>query len=135
MSQQEAIEFFEAYNTAFDALDGDAVAAFWHTPSAIADNRSVTWWSERAPMLANMHALCDVYRKAGYRRAAHRIEDFVSLGHNDAFANVAWTIESEGGFVLQSFRTGYNLRRCTQEPGQPVRVVLCTAYEEDLKKL
>jgi hypothetical protein len=135
MSQQEAIEFFKTYNAAFDALDGSAVAAFWHTPSGIADNRSVTWWPERAPMLANMLALCDVYRKAGYRRAVHRIEDFVPMGQNDAFANVAWMIEGEGGAVLQSFRTGYNLRRCTQEPGQPVRVVLCTAYEEELNKL
>jgi hypothetical protein len=135
MSQQEVIQFFKQYNAAFDTLDGDAVAALWHVPSGIVDSRTVTWWPERALIVANMHALCNVYRKAGYQRAVHQIQDLIVLGRNDAFVNVAWTIEDGDETVLQSFCTGYNLRRCTQEPGQPIHVVLCTAYEEQISKL
>jgi hypothetical protein len=132
MSLQEVTGFFTRYNTAFDALDGDAVAALWHTPSGIHSGENITWWAERAPMQANMQALCDVYRKAGYARATHRVADHVALGADGAFANVAWTIENAQGHVLQSFRTGYHLQRFA---GGAIRVVMCSAYEENLKNL
>ena len=36
MSLQEVEQFFQRYEAAFNALDGDAVADLWHSPSGIA---------------------------------------------------------------------------------------------------
>jgi hypothetical protein len=135
MSLQEVSEFFAQYNAAFDALDGDAVAGLWHDVSGICSGEHVTLWPTREPMQENMRKLCEVYRQAGYVRATHRITGHVSMGANAAFINVTWTIEGQHGRVLQSFNTGYNLQRFAGKPQAPIRVVLCTAYEENLSEI
>jgi hypothetical protein len=135
MSLQEVTTFFERYNTAFDALDAEAVTTLWYTPSGIRSGECMTWWSEREPMHANMSALCEVYRKAGYARAKHTIESHVPLGKDGAFVNVAWALERADGAELQRFHTGYNLQRFVSEPHQPIRVVHCTAFEENINEL
>lgn len=135
MTHADIQRFFDRYTAAFDALDGDAVAALWHTPSGIADARGVTWWTDTAAVAANMRELCKVYRNAGYVRAQHRILDAVPMGADDAFVNVAWVIEGSGGTVLQSFRTGYQLKKPPGAAADAIRVLLCTAYEEDITQL
>ncbi|MFD2453083.1 Cif family virulence factor [Ideonella paludis] len=40
MSLQEVEQFVQRYQAAFNALDGDAVADLWHSPSGIADERA-----------------------------------------------------------------------------------------------
>jgi hypothetical protein len=135
MSLQEAVDFFDRYNAVFDRLDGDAVAALWHTPSGIRSSEAMTWWPEREPMRANMHALCDVYRNAGYAKARHQITTHVPMGADAAFVNVAWTLERADGSVLQRFCTSYNLQRFASEAGAPVKVVHCTAYQENIQAL
>lgn len=135
MTHADIHRFFDHYTAAFDALDGAAVATLWHTPCGIADARGVTWWTDAADTAANMRALCEVYRKAGYVRAQHRVLDAVLMGADDAFVNVAWVIEGAGGTVLQSFRTGYQLKKTPGTGADAIRVLLCTAYEEDLSTL
>ncbi|MGL4576458.1 MAG: hypothetical protein ACRCV9_16860 [Burkholderiaceae bacterium] len=135
MSLQEVSEFFVRYNAAFDALDCDAVARLWHDASGIRSGEQTTWWPVREPMQENMRQLCEVYRQAGYVRATHRITGHVSMGADAAFVNVAWTIEGQHGRVIQSFNTGYNLQRFASEPARSIRVVLCTAYEENLSEI
>jgi hypothetical protein len=135
MRLQEVEQFFQEYNAAFDALDGDAVAAMWHDTSGICAGETITWWPAREPMRENMRELCEVYQQAGYVRAAHQITGYVPMGADAAFVNVAWTIEGTQGRVLQSFNTGYNLQRFAGNARAAIRVVLCTAYEENLNKL
>jgi hypothetical protein len=135
MTHADIHRFFDHYAAAFNALDGDAVAARWHTPSGIADARGVTWWTDTGAVANNMRALCEVYRKAGYVRAQYRVLDVVPLGADDAFVNVAWVIEGSGGTVLQSFRTGYQLKKPPGAAADAIRLLLCTAYEEDLSTL
>jgi hypothetical protein len=135
MGLQEVTAFFESYNAAFDRLDADAVTALWHTPSGIRLGERMTWWAEREPMHANMVALCELYRKAGYARARHAIESHVPLGKDGAFVNVAWVLERSDGSELQRFHTGYNLQRFADDSGQAIRVVHCTAFEENINQL
>lgn len=135
MSLQETEAFFERYRDAFNAGDGDAVADLWHTPSAISDSREgvarVTWWSEDAPMRANMRALCDVYRSAGGHRWSFDLIDHIELGTNHAFAQIGWTMHRLDGEVMQSFATGYQLLRTAAGP----RALMCTAYQEEFSEL
>jgi hypothetical protein len=123
--------FFECYREAFNALDGDAVAALWHTPSGIAQNGGVTWWTDAAPMRSNMAALCAVYRQAGFARTEFELKAVHALGPQFAWADVRWTLWRDGGTVLQRFDTAYQL---IQTPAG-WRVLLCTAYEEDVKAM
>ena len=131
MSREEVMAFFDAYQDAFNALDGDAVAELWHVPSGITDSRSTTWWADDAPMRANHRALCDIYRGLNYGRADHQITAFHPLGANHAFADVRWTLRRKDGSILQRFGTGYQLIRGPRGP----QVLLCAAYEEDYKEM
>jgi hypothetical protein len=140
VSQTEVFLFFETYRDAFNRLDGDAVADLWHTPSGIADAKpdahglpaaQLTWWPEEAAMRSNHRALCEVYRSASYGRADFEISHHQALGHHHATALLRWTITRKDGSVLQRFGTHYHLMRTTQGP----RVMLCTAFEEDLQAM
>ena len=137
MSASEVQAFFETYRDAFDRLDGDAVAALWHTPSGITHARAggataqLAWWSDEAPMRANHRALCELYRSLAYRSAEFEIVDCISLGANHALANLHWTLRRDDGALLQDFHTGYHLLRTPDGP----RVLLVTQYEEDLARM
>ena len=131
MSREEVVGFFKAYQDAFNALDGDAVAELWHVPSGITDKQSTVWWADDAPMRANHHALCKIYRGLNYGRADHQIRAFHPLGGDHAFADVRWTLQRQDGSVLQQFGTGYHLIRGPRGP----QILLCTAYEEDYKEM
>ncbi len=120
--------FFDFYRDAFSALDGDAVAALWHTPSGIAQNGSVTWWTQPQPVRDNMLALCGVYREAGFARTEFELMAVHSLGAQFAWTDVQWTIYRQDDSVLQRFRTAYHLIHTVQG----WRVLMCTAYQEDL---
>jgi hypothetical protein len=135
VSKDEVGAFFARYRDAFDLLDGDAVADLWQVPGGIAHTvegrAQLTWWPDDEPMRSNHRALCDAYRTAGYARAEFEIEHSVPLGPDHAFARVRWTLHRADGSVLQRFGTGYQLVRADDGP----RVLLCTAYEEDLKEM
>lgn len=131
MSLEETRAFFDRYRAAFNALDGDAVADLWHSPSGIADRRGFTVWADDAPMRDNMHRLCDVYRGNGYARADFELLQHLSLGADHAVANLQWRLWRSDGSLLQAFRTGYQLARTADG----VRVLTCTAYEEDIAEM
>ena len=137
MSQREVLAFFRRYRAAFDRLDGDAVAALWHTPSAIADSAPgatharVTAWHDSAPMRDNMRALCDLYRRNGYDAAEFELIDHLPLGRDQSFARLRWTLRRRDASVLQSFGTGYHLLR--GEDG--IRVLAVAAFAEDIRKM
>jgi ketosteroid isomerase-like protein len=125
---RDITEFFEQYRDAFNRLDGDAIANLYCVPSGIVGDRGLTAWQSREPIAENMVALCALYQANGYKRAHFQPNQFISQGADFAVADVAWTIEREGGAEPWRFHTTYNL--CRTAEGW--RVVLCTAYEEKL---
>ena len=135
MSLQEVEQFFQRYEAAFNALDGDAVADLWHSPSGIAHDRdgagALTWWADETPMRANHRALCDIYRKAGFHRTVGTLVDHQDLGSHQSTALIDWTIARQDGSTLQRFHTHYHLMRGPQGP----KVLLCTAYQEDISEM
>lgn len=118
--------FFDAYQAAFDALDGAAIAALYAEPSAIAQGGRLTHWPTREPVEQNMVALCDLYRGKGYVRARHVPERFFAQGADYAVADLQWRIDWAEGAPWR-FNTTYNLVRTASG----WRVLLCTAYAED----
>lgn len=137
MSRREVLAFFRRYRTAFDRLDGDAVAALWHMPSHVADSAPaaaharVTHWTDDASMRDNMHDLCAHYRSAGYHRAEFELLGHLPLGRDQSFAQLGWTLTRRDGSTLQRFGTGYHLVR--SERG--VRVLAAAAYQEKLRPM
>ncbi len=135
MSLVETQAFFEAYREAFNRLDGDAVADLWHSASGITDSLAgcgrITWWPQDAPMRANHHALCELYRNNGYHHADFQIEQHLPLGPQHAFAHLHWTLKRADGSVLQQFHTGYQLMRTAAGP----KVLLAVAHQEDIQEM
>jgi hypothetical protein len=137
MSPQETTEFFERYRDSFNRLDGDAVADLWHVPASITDSNAdggamrVTAYTEDAPMRANMHALCDVYRRNGFERADFEIVNHVPLGAQHAFALLHWTLRRADGSALQSFHTGYQIGRS----GAGVKALMAVAFQENIAEM
>jgi hypothetical protein len=133
MTMHEVQGFFDTYRDAFNRLDGDAVADLWHRSSGIADNHGeggsaqLTWWPDDAPMRANHHTLCEIYRHNGYARADFEIEQHQPLGLNHAFAHLHWTLTRADGSLLQQFHTGYQRMRTASGP----RVLLAVAHQEN----
>lgn len=118
--------FFEAYRDAFNALDGDAVAALYAEPSGIAQDGIYTHWPDPASTTQNMVALCALYRDKGYVHADFTPGVFIDQGPSHAVVDVTWRITWSAGQAPWCFRTTYNLMRTDQG----WRVVLCTAYSE-----
>ena len=135
MDRNEAQAFFERYRAAFEQLDGDAVAALWHTPSAIADSRDghgrVMVWADEPPMRANMHALCAAYREAGFARCEFELLDHLSFSPDHLVVHLRWTLWRTDGALLQRFGTGYQLLRGVGG----WRVFCTTAYQEALAEM
>jgi hypothetical protein len=129
--------FFERYRDAFNALDADAVADLWHTPSSITDTppgdvaARVTLWTDDASKRRNMHALCDVYVQNDYGRAEFAFDHHLPLGPNHAFVNLYWRLWRTDGTVLQEFHTAYHLLRTEEGP----KVLMANAYEEDVGRM
>jgi hypothetical protein len=120
--------FFELYRDAFNRLDPEAIARLFSVPSMITSPLGSVVWNEAGQIHANMVALCERYRSHGFAAAEFAARDLIEQPPDHAVVDLEWTIHRSGGRPSRSFRTGYNLRR---EP-QGWRIVLCTAYEEDL---
>lgn len=118
--------FFEAYRSAFNALDGEAVAALYAVPSGIASSGRYTHWASRDPIESNMVALCDLYRQHGFISADFQVAAFIAQGDSFAVADLAWKITWRGKDESR-FNTTYNLMRIADR----WRVLLCTAYSEE----
>ena len=123
---RDIMEFLEQYRSAFDRLDGAAVAELYCVPSAIVSDHGLTTWQSREPIAENMVALCKLYRENGYNQAQFQPLHFISQGDDFAVVDVEWTIERKANVDPWRFRTTYNLRR----GAEGWRVLLCTAYEE-----
>lgn len=131
MTQASVRGFFAAYAAAYEALDGDAVAAHCAVPCGISQGEAVTWWAEHEPMRDNMRRLCALYAQAGLARAVPALEHVHLLGAHDAFALVRWTLARADGSLLQRFATGYHLKHTAAG----LKIVLVTAFDEDLNAL
>lgn len=118
--------FFSRYRDAFNQLDGEAVAALYAEPSAIAQDGVVTHWPDRAAVAANMVALCAQYRARGFVAAAFEPGQHLPLGPHDAVVTLRWRITWARGAPDGLFGTAYHLTRTPQG----WRVLLCTAFEE-----
>ena len=123
---QEIRAFFERYRDAFNALDGDAVAALYAEPSGIAQDASYTHWSNRLAASDNMRALCRLYQDKGFVAAEFEPSGFIEQGEHHAVADVRWRITWNSGQEPWLFNTTYNLLRTAQG----WQVLLCTAYSE-----
>jgi uncharacterized protein (TIGR02246 family) len=124
--QAEITALFENYQTAFNRLDGEAVADLYAVPSGIASDAGYTHWATREPIAKNMVALCEQYRKKGFASAVFQVAAFLPQGENFAIADLAWTILWTDGQGDWHFNTTYNIFRTPDG----WRVLLCTAYSE-----
>ena len=118
--------FFERYRSAFDALDGEAVARLYAVPSGIASDSGYTHWPAVEPIRKNMVALCALYRANGYVGTEFEPVAFIAQGEHYGVADIEWTIRWREKDASR-FRTTYNLMRVSDD----WRVLLCTAYSEE----
>ena len=87
---QEIRAFFERYREAFNALDGEAVAALYAEPSGIAQDAVYTHWSNRQAVSENMRALCQLYAGQGFVAAEFEPSRFIEQG---VFSNSGMSLE------------------------------------------
>jgi len=63
--EREIAAFLELYRQAFDMLDADAIADLYAVPSGIVSGSVHVHWPTRDAIVANMRALCTIYRDTG----------------------------------------------------------------------
>lgn len=118
--------FLDRYCAAFNALDGDAVASLYSTPSGIIQAGVYTNWTSAEAVAENMLALCRLYRENGFVSTNYQVNSFFAQAHEHAFVDLSWTVRRSEGLEAWRFNTSYNLMR----NANGWQVVLCTAYEE-----
>ena len=121
--------FFTSYGAAFNALDGEAVAEMYAVPSGIVSGSGYVHWPVKKPIVKNMRALCEQYRKKGFVSTEFEVNQFIAQGEDLAVADLIWTVCWNKSQEDWSFNTTYNLIKV----GGSWKVLLCTAYSE--KKL
>jgi hypothetical protein len=118
--------FFDSYREAFDRLDADAIASHYHVPSMLIDGDACLIWTTGEQVLANMHALTELYRADGFERATFDARAVIRPHRDAAFVDMAWVIDRAGDLANWQFGTAYNLK-CNEHGW---RITVCTAYQE-----
>jgi hypothetical protein len=102
-------DYFTRYAAAFDAMDPEAVATFYHAPCLLVRSGSAVELASAAAVLANMRALVAAYRARGYERATFSELQAVFLDRDIALVTVPWTIHLRGSAGVENFRNTYQL--------------------------
>jgi hypothetical protein len=123
---EEVTRFLDGYRSAFNRLDGNAIAEYYATPSGLLSGTTYVHWPDKSSVAKNMMALCEQYRRRGYLSAAYEAFDLVRLGAAAVFVDVGWKIECLDEQEPWRFHTAYNLIRAPEG----LRALLCIAYEE-----
>jgi hypothetical protein len=106
---EAAADYFTRYAAAFDAMDPEAVASFYHAPCLLVRSGSAVVLASAEAVLANMRALVAAYRSRGYERATFSDLEVVFLDRDIALVSVPWTIHLRGSAAAESFRNTYQL--------------------------
>ena len=106
-------EFFQSYQTAWDALDAQAIAEHYLVTAIIRDGDGLKTYSSQADLLVKFDDNCRGMQAMGYRRSSVSEGTVIESGENGATVDLGWTVLVGEGQV--SFRTTY---MCTQVDGQ-----------------
>ncbi|WP_218511681.1 DUF4440 domain-containing protein [Variovorax sp. dw_308] len=104
--------FLVRYQDAFDAIDGQRIAALFHIPAVtMRGDGSIHALQSRQELASFFQGVADNYQKDGY--AGGRFEELqVSpIGGRCALATLDWVMLRHDGSFIRKWRQSYNLVR------------------------
>lgn len=111
MAERSAVQFLDAYRTAFEALDASAIADLFSYPCQITsgDEIAVTVVPTREAWVPQLQRLIDGYRAIGFRSAEVLDLRATELTPRLTQAAVHWRLVDGEGRPLYEFKASYTL--------------------------
>jgi hypothetical protein len=104
--------FFEEYTQAFDSIDGNRIAALYHTPTVtMRGDASIHCLQSREELARFFQGVADTYYKEGYRGGSFKNLEVVPIGGRSALATLDWELRRGDGSVIREWRQSYNVVR------------------------
>ena len=119
--------FFDAYQAAFNRLDGRAVSAFYQVPSMISSGTGPGLFTDEESLIANNEKLCEIYRDSGFVRTEYRECGAIPQSDNFFVVDLEWGIHREQQ-PPQVFNTTYQLVR--RDTASAWKIEHVAAYSE-----
>ena len=109
----EISELFEQYATAFNLLDGKAIAQCYSIPCATMDGDGKHVFSERPSLVEKFSKNCKAMADMHYQSASYDIVEVKDLGATSKAVNIHWNVRT----THSSMEFGC-LYLCSQESNQ-----------------
>jgi ketosteroid isomerase-like protein len=104
--------FLTAYTQAFDARDGNQIAALYHAPCVtVRGDGSIHCLQSRGEVQAFFQQVADTYYREGYRSSRFQDLEVVAIGARSALASLERDLLPGDGTVLRRWNQSYNLVR------------------------
>jgi hypothetical protein len=124
VTDAEVVSLVEGYRAAFNALDPNAITAFYDRASAIVDMNATGVFPDATATRANVVALTDRYRSLGFVEAHAERVDVDHVSENACEVDVGWSLTLSDGPLR--FATRYWL----VDRGEGPRIAAVLAYSE-----
>jgi ketosteroid isomerase-like protein len=104
--------FFDRYKDAFDAIDGQRIAALYHIPTVtMRGDGSIHSLQSRQELARFFQGVADDYQKDGYAGGRFDELQVSSIGGRSALATMDWQMQRRDGSLIRKWRQSYNLVR------------------------
>jgi hypothetical protein len=104
--------FFEEYSKAFEAIDGNRIAALYYMPTVtMRGDASIHCLQSREELARFFQGVADTYYKDGFRNGGFGNLEVVPIGERSALATMDWKLRRGDGSVIREWRQSYNVVR------------------------
>ena len=109
---KEVRGFFEKYSEAFEAIDGNRIAALYYMPTVtMRGDGSIHCLQSRDELAKFFQGVEDTYYRDGYRSGSFKNLQVLPIGGRSAFATMDWEMRRGDGTLIRGWRHSYNVVR------------------------
>jgi len=102
--------FFDGYNDAFAAIDGQRIAALYHLPTVtVRGDGSIHCLQSRDELARFFQGVADTYHRDGYTGGGFDGLQVSPIGGRSALATLTWKMLRRDGSLIREWRQSYNL--------------------------
>ncbi len=109
---KEVRGFFEEYSAAFEAIDGNRIAALYHMPTVtMRGDGSIHCLQSRDDLAKFFQGVADTYYREGSRTGSFKNFQVLPIGGRSALATMDWDMRRGDGTLIREWRQSYNVVR------------------------
>ena len=112
MLEDSIRDFWKQYTAAFEAIDGNRIAALYYIPTlTMRGDGSIHCLQSREELARFFQGVADSYYQEGYRGGSFENLQVTPIGGRSALATLDWQMRRADGSLIREWRQSYNLVR------------------------